>query len=137
MHKSYSSHRTHRGHHTLLRRGGALRTFGAFILTAGSISLVLGIYLFRDTIAEPSGDQSAALIAAAFFLAGGGVPLVYLLRSVLRRHSGEWFDRATYGLAATPPVLERRSPAVLSPKGGSQLPFQRIYVDSTRIRPRG
>jgi hypothetical protein len=87
MHKSHSGHRTHRGgHHTLSRRGGALRTFGAFILVAGSISLVVGIYLFRDTLADPSGDPSAALIAAAFFLAGGVVPLLYLLRSVLRRH---------------------------------------------------
>jgi hypothetical protein len=135
MHKSHSGRRTHRGaHHTLLRRGGALRTFGAFILVAGSISLVLGIYLLRDTLAEPSGDPSAALIAAAFFLAGGVVPLLYLLRSVLRRHSGESLDRATARLSMTSPVLERRTPAASMRGASSQLPYQRIYVDSIRVR---
>ncbi len=131
-----TGHRRHRGvHHTLLRRGGALRTFGAFILTAGSISLVLGIYLFRDTIVEPSGDQSAALIAAAFFLAGGVVPLLYLLRSVLKRHSGESLGTATARPSATSLVLERRAAAAPLRKESPQLPFQRIYVDSRRIRP--
>jgi hypothetical protein len=39
---SHTNHRAHRGgRHVLLRRGGALRTFGTFVLTAGSISLVL------------------------------------------------------------------------------------------------
>ena len=136
MHNSHRGHHTHHGgHHTLLRRGGVLRTFGAFIFTAGSISLVLGIYLLRDTLAEPSGDPSAALIAAAFFLAGGVVPLLYLLRSVLKRHSRELLDRANVRLSMTSPVLERRTPAAPLRKGSSQLPFQRIYVDSRRIRP--
>lgn len=135
MHKSYSGHHTHHGgHHTLLRRGGVLRTFGAFILTAGSISLVLGIYLFRDTLAEPSGDPSAALIAAAFFLAGGVVPLLYLLRSVLKRHSRELLDRANVRLSMNSPVLERRTPATPMGGGSSPLPYQRIYVDRTRVR---
>ena len=136
MHSSLTGRRSHRrGHHSLLRRGGALRTFGAFILAAGSISMVLGIYLFRDAIVEPAGDQSAALIAAAFFLAGGVVPLLYLLRSVLRRHSIESLDNATARLIATSSVAERRMPAATVRKGSSQLPFQRIYVDSRRIRP--
>ena len=135
MHKPHSGRRTHHGgHHILLRRGGALRTFGAFILVAGSISLVLGIYLLRDTLAEPSRDPSAALIAAAFFLAGGVIPLLYLLRSVLRRHSRELLDRATAHLSMTSPVLERRTPAASVQGGSSQLPYQRIYVDPTRVR---
>lgn len=136
MQKSYSGHRTHHGgHHALLRRGGALRIFGTFILTGGSISLVLGIYLFRDTLAEPSTDPSATLIAAAFFLAGGVVPLLYLLRSVLRRHSRESPDSATAQLYAASSAPERRAPAASTQGGSSQLPFQRIYVDSRQIRP--
>lgn len=134
MHKSFSGHRAHRGHHTLLRRGGALRTFGAFILTAGSFSLVLGMYLFRETISEPAGDQSAPLLAAAFFLAGGVVPLLFLLRSVLRRHSRDSLDSATARPSAASSVLEGRTSAAPLRKGSSQLPFQRIYVDSTRVR---
>lgn len=136
MRRSFSHHRTHRGrHHTLLRRGGALRTFGAFILSGGSISLVLGIYLFRGTVSQHDGDQSAALIAAAFFLAGGIVPLLYLLHSVLRRHSVESLDSAIARLTMTPPVRERRASPADSRKGNSELPFQRIYVDSVHIRP--
>lgn len=112
-----------------------MRTFGAFILTAGSISLVLGIYLFLETIAEPAGDQSAPLIAGAFFLASGVVPMLYLLRSALRRHSSASLDNAAVRLIVTPPVTERRTPATTVQEGGAQLPFQRIYVDSRRIRP--
>jgi hypothetical protein len=137
MYNSLTGRRKHRGgQHILLRRGGALRTLGTFILIAGSISLVLGIYLFRGAIAEPSGDQSAALLAAAFSLAGGVVPLLYLLRSVLKRRSAESLDSATARLSATSPVLERRTLTAPLRKGSSQLPFQRIYVDSRRIRPR-
>lgn len=136
MRVSHTSHRAHRGgRHVLLRRGGALRTLGAFILTAGSISLVLGIYLFRDTLGQPTGDPSAALIAAAFFLAGGLVPLLYLLRSVLRRRSEESLDSATARLSASSRVQERRTFSAPLQQGSSQLPFQRIYVDSRRIRP--
>jgi hypothetical protein len=136
MHRSYSGHRTHHGnHHTLLRRGGAMRTFGLFILTGGSISLVLGIYLFRDTLGESSTDPSSALIAAAFFVASGAVPLLYLLRSVLRRRSVESLDNGTAELSAVSSVPERRMPAAYARGGNSQLPFQRIYVDSRRIRP--
>jgi len=136
MRNSLTGRRSHRGGQPiLLRRGGALRTLGAFILIARSISLVLGIYLFRDTLGQPTGDQSAALLAAAFFLAGGVVPLLYLLRSVLKRRSAESLDSATARFSATSSVLERRTLAAPLRKGSSQLPFQRIYVDSRRIRP--
>jgi hypothetical protein len=135
MRKSFSGGRTRRGgHHILLRRGGALRTLGTFILAGGSISLILGIYLFRDTGTQQAGDQSAVLIAAAFFLAGGIVPLLYLLQSVLKRHSVESLDGAIARLAVTPPARNREASASPSQQGSSQLPFQRIYVDSTRVR---
>jgi len=122
------------GQHFLVRQGGALRTFGGFVLSSSAISLVLGLYLIVGVLSHPFGDPTAPLLGGALLVAGGFIALVSLLGVVMKRHQGRLAEKVKKHVQPES-AAERKTATASQQRVSSQLPFQRLYVDSTRIRP--
>lgn len=119
----------------LVVRAGLTRTFGSI---AGFVALGLlsvGIYLLADAFAHPVDAEAAGVIVAAFAIALAIRLLAFLLkprsnREILRHRAGEEF--LPCGASADPSSPERTTrPNDLR----VDLPYQRAYVDRSRIRP--
>lgn len=119
----------------LVVRAGLSRTFGSLAGFAALALLSLGIYLLADAFAHPLGAEAAALLVAAFAIALAILLFFFLFkpRRIPRVFEDQALeDFASCGDDAPPPtllVVARRS------KWRMDLPYQRAYVDRSRIRP--
>lgn len=119
----------------LIVRGGLSRTFGSLAAFAALGFLSLGIYLLADAFAHPLDAEAAGLIVAAFAIAIAILLLVFIFRpqkfpEMLPRQDSARISRQ-----------ETQSPAELlltarQDRLRSDLPYQRTFVDRSRIQPR-
>jgi hypothetical protein len=97
--------------------------------------LSLGIYLLADAFADPVDAEAAGVIVAAFAIALAILLLAFLLkprsnREVPRHRAVEKFAPGRANALPSAPAVSAR-PNDLRP----DLPYQRAYVDRSRIRP--
>jgi len=119
----------------LVVRGGLGRTFGSLAYFLAVLFLCLGIYILDDAFSDPVAAQAAALIVAAFSIALAAILLFYLLKP--SRKSPEDPDPAPIKdvLPEAPSSAVEPSPAT-PPDARSDLVYQPVYVNQSRIPPR-
>lgn len=119
----------------LIVRGGLSRTFGSLAGFTALGLLSLGIYLLSDAFAHPLDAGASAVIVAAFAIAVAMLLFVFLFKP--RR-----FPERLWRKESSPIVLQEAKPAArLLPAARrdrvrSDLPYQRTFVDRSRIRSR-
>ena len=119
----------------LVVRAGLTRTFGSLAGFVALSLLSLGTYLLADAFAHPVEAQAAGLIVAAFAIALAILLLAFLFRP--RR------NRATLRHSAAEESTPNRINALPTSHSVTtgpndlrlDLPYQRAYVDRSRIRP--
>ncbi|HKW63248.1 MAG TPA: hypothetical protein VJN89_11930 [Candidatus Acidoferrum sp.] len=119
----------------LIVRGGLSRTFGSLAGFTALGLLSLGIYLLADAFAHPVDADAVGIIVAAFAMAIAMLLLIFIFRS--RRFLGAFRhkqpERSAHPRANAFAVL----PFAARPeRSRSDLPYQRIFVDRSRIQPR-
>src|SRR6516225_1334580 len=119
----------------LVVRAGLTRTFGSLAGFVALGLLSLGIYLLADVFTHPVDAEPAALIVAAFVIALAILLLVFLLkpRRTRETHRHRGLEEFVPGRASALPS----SPSVTTGPNNLRLdlPYQRAYVDRSRIRP--
>ncbi len=118
----------------LVVRGGVTRTFGGLASFLAVTFFCSGMYILEDAFANPLSAQAAALIFGAFITALATVLFYFLLRPgkrtglARRRHVN---DAAP---AASRPSFTAAPAAIAQTAAREDLPYQRVYVDHSRIR---
>lgn len=118
----------------LVVRGGLRRTFGSLAGFAALALLSLGVYLLADSFAHPVDAQAAALIVAASAIALAILLLFFLFR---HRKIPITCPDQTIGHSASSRVnASSAAKPTTSPRSALRvdLPYQRAYVDRSRIR---
>ena len=119
----------------LVVRAGLSRTFCGLAAIAALSLLALGIYLLADALTHPLDAEAAGLLVAAFAIALAILLLFFVLKP--RKISGTLQHQVLEDFATGRD--ERASPAPSVParraKLRMDLPYQRAYVDRSRIRP--
>lgn len=119
----------------LIARGGLSRTFGSLASFAALGFLSLGIYLLADAFAHPVDAEAAGVIVAAFAIAIAMLLLVFIFKPLkfpeIFRH------KESVGIARqkTESSIELFLTA-RQDRSRSDLPYQRTFVDRSRIQPR-
>lgn len=119
----------------LIVRAGLARTFGGLVAFVAITFLCTGIYVLDDALANPMNTSSTAIIAAAFLLTLASVLLFFLINPGKKLQAARSRRlSATPALPAYPalPIVVRDRPGVHL---RDDLPYQRFYVDHSRIRP--
>lgn len=117
----------------LVVRAGLRRTFGSLAGFTALGLLSLGVYLLADAFEHPVDAEAAAVIVAALAIALAVLLLFFLLRqraAVPFRNQaigGSAFRGANHSSASPTPTLPGNALRV-------DLPYQRAYVDRSRIR---
>lgn len=124
-----------RGQKSLIARAGLVRTFGGLAAFVAVTFLCTGIYVLDDALANPMNTGSTAIIGAAFLLTLASVLLFFLINPRKKLSTAR-----SRRLSATPaptaqPVLPPVSKEVTGFHPRDDLPYQRFYVDHSRIRP--
>jgi hypothetical protein len=120
---------------SLVARAGLARTFGGLASFLAVTFLCAGIYLLEDAFANPIAAQAAALIAAAFIIALGTILLYYLI-SPGKKPGPSVQKRPQRPVSLPKPQFFEEVPiAARQDNGRTDLAYQRIYVDHSRIRP--
>jgi len=118
---------------SLAARGGLARTFGGLAAFAAVILLAAGLYFLQDAFSNPLEGTTVAVIVAAFMIAMEALLLYFLLKPVKRTR-----PRPLKGRSQVPATqfteTQAKNPARQS-HSGSNLPYQRVYVDHSLIRP--
>ena len=119
----------------LIVRAGLARTFGGLAAFVAITFLCTGIYVLDDALANSTSTGSIAILAAALLLTLASVLLFFLVnpRKRLRAARSRRLSGIPHGPArpALPP--RARDEHVAPPR--DDLPYQRSYVDHSRIRP--
>ena len=122
----------------LVVRGGLARTFGSLAGFLAVSLLCWGIYILADAFADPINAAAVAVISAAFSIAMGAILLFYLirpgrrLRAEARAHEQE---RAPDSVVPALPAFLPATGAAPQDNVRNDLPYQRFYIDHSRIRP--
>lgn len=119
----------------LIVRAGLNRTFGSLAGFAALGFLSLGIYLLADAFAHPVEAQAVGLLVAAFAIAIAMLLFVFIFKP---QRFPEMLQRKDYARMSR---QETQSPAELlltvrHDRLPSDLPYQRTFVDRSRIHPR-
>ena len=122
----------------LVVRGGLARTFGSLAGFLVLSFLCWGSYILADAFADPINAGAAAVISAAFSIALGAVLLFHLirpgrgLRAAARAHEQE---RDPDSVINALPTFLPATGAARQDNVRKDLPYQRSYIDHSRIRP--
>jgi hypothetical protein len=132
--RSFSRVSSKRSGKPLVIRGGLARTFGSLASFLAIIFLCFGVYLLADAFAHPVAAETHAIMAAAFVIALATILLFYVLKpgATLRVARVKYRVRTpqqagSYGTDEERFQEERQAVQ-------RELPYQRNYVDRTRIR---
>lgn len=119
----------------LVVRAGLSRTFGGLAAFAALSLLALGIYLLADAFAHPLDAEAAGLLVAAFAIALAILLLFFVLKP--RKISGALQHQILEDFAPGGDDLASSAPSVAARRAKLRidLPYQRAYVDRSRIRP--
>lgn len=119
----------------LIVRGGLSRTFGSLAGFAALGLLSMGIYLLADAFAHPLDAGAPAVIVAAFAIAVSMLLFVFIFEprrfpDVFRRKETEPIVDKKINASGELPVASSHN------RLRSDLPYQRTFVDRSRIRLR-
>lgn len=120
----------------LVVRAGLSRTFGSIAGFAALGFLSLGVYLLADAFAHPVDAEAAGVIVAAFAIALAILLLFFLFKPKA--------NTAMFESGAAEEIVPRTTKARSTASSAAarlkdlrvDLPYQRAYVDRSRIRPR-
>lgn len=119
----------------LVVRAGLNRTFGSLAGFASLGFLSLGIYLLSDAFAHPVDAEAAAVIVAAIAIAIAMLLFAFIFKA---QRFPEVLQRPEFTASAR--QKSKSSEGLLLTNGHDRLrrdlPYQRTFVDRTRIRPR-
>jgi hypothetical protein len=120
---------------SLVVRGGLVHTFGGLAGFLGVTFLCWGLYILKDAFANPLDAGAAALISGAFIFTLAAMLLFFLLKPRKRPRTTSR-DRA---VDSAIPAVRHHSHVAVSVSGEDHLrdnlPYQRFYIDHSRIRP--
>ncbi|SRR6266852_4403596 len=119
----------------LVVRGGLARTFGSLAGFVVVIFLCGGIYILEDAFSNPLDAGAAPVISAAFIIALAAMLLFFLIKPRNRRRTTSHQHSLNSAAAATRPSLDPVERAERQGNLRNNLPYQRFYVDHSRIRP--
>jgi hypothetical protein len=119
----------------LIVRGGLSRTFGSLAGFTALALLSLGVYLLADAFAHPVDAEAAGVIVAALAIAIAMLLFLFLFEprrfpEILRRKKPERIAQQRADGPTRLPVAPPRD------RARSDLPYQRTFVDRSRIEPR-
>ena len=118
----------------LVVRGGLRRTFGSLAGFTALALLSLGVYLLADSFAHPVDAEGAAVIVAAFVIALALLLLFFLFSH--RKIPMTFPDQALGHSASSGVNVPSGEKGAKAPRNALRvdLPYQRAYVDRSRIR---
>ena len=122
----------------LVVRGGLARTFGSLAGFLVVSFLCWGIYILADAFADPINAQAAAVISAAFSIAMGVILLFFLVRPSRNHRTpvrAQDYVRDTDSTAAAQSTSHPAARPARQDNFRNNLPYQRFYIDHSRIRP--
>jgi hypothetical protein len=119
---------------SLVARGSLARTFGGLAGFVVVTFLCAGFYILQEAFANPLNEGAAAVICAAFMLTLVAVLLFFLIKPMKRPRTTSPVPSAG---AATPAVrpFSFKLPSPRQDHSHNNLPYQRVYVDHSFIRP--
>jgi len=120
---------------SLAARGGLARTFGGLAGFVVVTFLTGGFYILQDAFANPLNEGAAAVICAAFMLTLAAVLLFFLLKPRERLRQANLPHRASAAPSSVRPVFKPSPGATRKDHSRGNLPYQRVYVDHSLIRP--
>jgi peptidoglycan/LPS O-acetylase OafA/YrhL len=94
-----------------------------------------GFYILQDAFANPISEGAAALICAALMIAFAAVLLFFLIRPTKRPRTTNSARSAGVATLAKRPALHQASRPSRQELSRNNLPYQRVYVDHSFIRP--
>jgi hypothetical protein len=132
----YSNHHVHPTG-SWAARAAAVRTFGGFILFASCVLISVGGYLVAEQLANPMSTEALATAMAAAILWTGLLLLYYFLNSRKRGRRKRVHAKRSVrsNIFATSHSINPQL-AFEWQEQRRDLPFQRCYVDTTRIGAR-
>ena len=120
---------------SLVARSGLARTFGGL---AGFVVITLlcgGFYILQDAFANPLTEGAAAVFCAAFMITLAAVLLFFLIKPGKRLRTTSSERRARDATVSLRPVFNPAPEGTRKDHSRNNLPYQRVYVDHSCIRP--
>ena len=119
----------------LVVRGGLARTFGGLAGFVVVIFLCGGIYILEDAFSNPIEAGAAPVISAAFIIALAAMLLFFLVKPRKRPRTTSHQHCLDSAAPAARPSVDPVDRAEQQGNVRNNLPYQRFYVDHSRIRP--
>ena len=120
---------------SLAARGGLARTFGGL---AGFVVITFlggGFYILQDAFANPLTQGAAAVLCAAFMITLAAILLFFLIKPGKSFRTTSLEHRASAAAASLRPAFMAAPGATRREHSRDNLPYQRVYVDHSCIRP--
>ena len=120
---------------SLVARGGLARTFGGLAGFVVITFLGAGLYILQDAFANPRNAGGAEVLCAAFMITLAAILLFFLLKPPKTPQAMRRDRSATSAHQAVRPSLNLAPRGVRKEAMRYNLPYQRIYIDHSYIRP--
>jgi hypothetical protein len=120
---------------SLVARGGLARTFGGLAGFVVITFLCGGFYILEDAFANPLNQGAAAVLCAAFMITLAAILLFFLLKPAKSLRTTSLESRACPATASLQPVFQPALRATRNEHSRDNLPYQRVYVDHSCVRP--
>ena len=120
---------------SLAARGGLARTFGGLAGFVAITFLCGGFYILQESFANPLTQGAAAVFCAAFMITFAAILLFFLVKPAKRLRTASLEPRARDATASPRPVINPAPGGTRKDHSRNNLPYQRVYVDRSCIRP--
>lgn len=120
---------------SLVARGGLARTFGGLAGFLVILFLGVGFYILQDAFANPRNAGGAEVLCAAFMITLAAILVFFLLKPPKTPRAMSREASASAAQQAVRPSLNLAPMAVRDEAMRNNLPYQRMYVDHSYIRP--
>lgn len=119
---------------SLALRGGLAHTFGGLAAFVAVTFLSAGLYILQDALADPINETAVAVIVAALMIAVATIMFFFLLKPLKGARPRNRAPNGVTRVSSTLPALDV-APNLARQRHSRNLPYQRIYVDHSFIRP--
>lgn len=120
---------------SLAARGGLARTFGGLAGFVVITFLCGGFYILQDAFANPLNQGVAAVLCAALMITFAAILLFFLIKPGKRLRTASLGPRAREAAESLRPAIQPVPEATRMNHSRDNLPYQRVYVDHSCIRP--
>lgn len=120
---------------SLVARGGLARTFGGLAGFVVIIFLGGGLYILQNAFTNPRNAGGAEVLCAAFMITLAAILLFFLLKPPKMPRAMRRERSAISVHEAVRPSLNLAPGSVRKEAMRYNLPYQRIYIDHSYIRP--